>query len=713
MPNRAGLLLIALAVVPCAARAQVPAGPEFRVNTFTTGFQGGPSAASDPNGNFVVTWAGDTDGYGAGVFGQRFSASGAPLGIEFRVNTFTTNLQGSPTVAAHANGDFVVAWTSGVQDGSDFGIFGQRFNAAGAPVGAEFPVNTFTLSAQTNQSIAAGTGGDFVVVWQSYGQDGSSYGVFAQRFSPSGPVGGEFRVNTTTASNQRFPSIASDASGNFVVVWQSLNQDGSSDGIFGQRFAASGAPVGVEFAVNAFTTSFQRNPAVVSDANGNFLVAWESLNQDGSDFGVFGQRFDAAGVPVGSEFGVNTFTASAQHSPSAAVDANGNFVVAWTSFGQDGDSFGVFGQRFGASGAPVGIEFQANTFTAAQQESPAVASDASGNFVVAWQSVGQDGSIHGVFGQRFGGLHPAALAVDTVAGPSSNGNGVLEPGELDAGVRPSWRNINGAAQVFAGTLSDIAGPAGATHTITDPAADYGTVANAATAPCTDCYGVSLTAATRPVRHWDATALETIAPVTHSQTKRWTLHVGDSFADVPRSNTFYRFVETLLHHGVTSGCTATQYCPASTATRREMAVFVLSAKEGAGYAPPACAPPNVFADVPETSPFCPFIEELARRGVVSGCGSGNYCPATPVTRAEMAIFVLLTLDPAMDPPACSPPNTFSDVPETSIFCRWIEELARRGVVTGCAPGTYCPGSPVTRAQMGVFLSNTFGLLLYGP
>jgi hypothetical protein len=117
-------------------------------------------------------------------------------------------------------------------------------------------------------------------------------------------------------------------------------------------------------------------------------------------------------------------------------------------------------------------------------------------------------------------------------------------------------------------------------------------------------------------------------------------------------------------------------------------------------------------VPATSPFCRWVEELADRGVVAGCGGGNYCPTAAVTREQMAVFVLRTLDPALNPPACVAPNLFSDVPASSPFCRWIEELANRGVVTGCAANTYCPTNPVTREQMGVFLSVTFGLTLYG-
>jgi len=127
--------------------------------------------------------------------------------------------------------------------------------------------------------------------------------------------------------------------------------------------------------------------------------------------------------------------------------------------------------------------------------------------------------------------------------------------------------------------------------------------------------------------------------------------------------------------------------------------------------PACTAP-LFGDVPASSPFCRWIEELARRGVVGGCGGGNYCPNDPITREQMAVFLLRTLDPVLDPPACTTPM-FGDVPASSLFCRWVEELARRGITAGCGGGNYCPGQPVTREQMAVFLTTTFGLTLYGP
>jgi hypothetical protein len=252
------------------------------------------------------------------------------------------------------------------------------------------------------------------------------------------------------------------------------------------------------------------------------------------------------------------------------------------------------------------------------------------------------------------------------------------------------------------------------YAILDVTAEYGTLGAGTTASCADatgnCYSLLVSIPTfRPATHWDATVRETLS---EGQSKDWTLHIGDSFDDVQRTSPFYPFVETLLHHSVTSGCSATAYCPSQATTRAQMAVFMLRAKEGGSYSPPACGSSPALSDVPVSSPFCRWIEELARRGVVSGCGGGNYCPDTPVTREQMAVFVLKTLDSGAAPPACTTP-VFDDVPASNPFCPWIEELERRGVVVGCGGGNYCPTSSVDRQQMGVFIGVGFGLSVSGP
>jgi len=306
---------------------------------------------------------------------------------------------------------------------------------------------------------------------------------------------------------------------------------------------------------------------------------------------------------------------------------------------------------------------------------------------------------------------PVALSVDAAASPGTLSfvNGVLEPGETVL-VKPTWRNEILNVATFAGIGMTPTGPPGAFYGMPKNTSQYSNIASGTTADCgSNCYLFSVSnPATRPALHWDATFTEILDA--NMIPKTWTLHVGQTFTDVSLSSPFYKFIETLVHKNVTAGCGGTSYCPGNTTSRQQLAVFVLASK--GGVSPPACGTP-MFGDVPASSPFCKWIEELARRGVVTGCGGGNYCPGTDVTRAQMAVFALATLEGSgYAPPACGAPM-FGDVPPSSPFCKWIEELARRGVVSGCGGGNYCPGAPVTRAQMSVFLTGTFGLSLYGP
>jgi len=115
---------------------------------------------------------------------------------------------------------------------------------------------------------------------------------------------------------------------------------------------------------------------------------------------------------------------------------------------------------------------------------------------------------------------------------------------------------------------------------------------------------------------------------------------------------------------------------------------------------------MFADVPASSPYCPWIEELVRRGVTAGCGSGKFCPAGRVTREQIAVFLLATLEgPGYRPAACTV-QRFNDVPCTSPYARWIHELVDRGVTAGCGNGQYCPTRSVTRGELSVFLTVAF-------
>ena len=185
-------------------------------------------------------------------------------------------------------------------------------------------------------------------------------------------------------------------------------------------------------------------------------------------------------------------------------------------------------------------------------------------------------------------------------------------------------------------------------------------------------------------------------------------VSVDFLDVPPPQIFHDFVNTVARHGVTAGCGGGNYCPDASVTRAQMAVFLLKSEHGSAYAPPPCA--GVFADVSCPGGFAAdWIEQLQTEGVTSGCGGGNYCPDAPVTRAQMAVFLLKTLlGAAYVPPAAA--GIFGDVPVGAFAADWIEDLYGRAITGGCSssPLLYCPGNPNTRGQMAVFLTKTFDL-----
>ena len=203
-------------------------------------------------------------------------------------------------------------------------------------------------------------------------------------------------------------SVAADPAGNFVVVWSSQYFGSNGYDVIGQRYLASGEPLGPQFRVNTYTPGDQADPAVATDPFGTFVVAWSSESSGSPpEPGLFGQRFASTGAPLGPEFRINTDPTGTQDQPAIAFDGGGNFVIAWhaPSFGT-GD---VFGQRYSSLGEPSGTEFRVNTSTTGWQRDPSVASTPNGTFLVTWDSGPPNLIPDDVFGQRFGGVFPVAL----------------------------------------------------------------------------------------------------------------------------------------------------------------------------------------------------------------------------------------------------------------------------------------------------------------
>jgi len=637
-----------------------PLGDPFPLSTGVD--QRDVSIARDASGRLVAVWSEDVS---TQIWGRRFDTDGTPLGDKFQINTSTPLNSLSPHVASDPSGNFAVTWTSSL-GGGNAEVLARRYDSNGAPLGDEFPVNLFTSGVQSPSGIAMSPKG-FVVTWRGDGEEGR--GVFGRRFNAAGqPMTDDIQVNTTSPVVGDFisPDVAMNAAGDFVVVWAEGDFD---DGLaMGRRFASSGTPLGGVFPISDATATKAYEPRVASDSAGNFVVAWTSYPSAALSLGldphVAAHFYNIDGSSASSEFQVNQFTTGYQFRPRPSLADNGSYVVAFGS----------------GLTAPLDVKVRKSGVRAA----PEIVMD-------------QD----------------PTLASSPGAAP---GNGVFEPGETQT-IHTGWANDTaGDVDDIVATTGLFTGPPGADYTINHDVAGYLTLPAGQIQSCIepDCFSVTVSnPVTRPDQHWDALLQEeTNMGLPHT----WVLHLGESFPDVPTDNLFYKFVETLFHKGVTTGCAGgVNYCPSNPVTRAQMAVFLLKSKFGQFHIPPPCAG-TVFPDVPCTGgPFDPWIEELAALQITGGCGGGNYCPNNTVTRQQMAVFLLKALEgSAYDPPDCA--GIFSDVactPGTG-FSDWIEELYNRSITGGCSvtPLSYCPTNPNNRGQMAVFLVKTFGLVLYG-
>jgi hypothetical protein len=267
---------------------------DFLVNSHTAGQQADPAVALLADGNVVVTWSSlEQDGNLQGVFGQILSPSGGKVGGEFQVNQFAPYNQRTSSVAALEGGGFVVAWVSEQQRFiNSVDVYGRRYDAAGGPQGSEFRLNA-TTNLCANPVLCGVPGGGFLASWsqRDLAELNNGWDVMAQAFGATGQrVGGELRVNTCLPENQFRPKLA--GLGNVVViVWTSRYQDGSREGVYGRFVGADGTLLGDEFRVNTTTISQQIEPAAASDGDQRFLVVWSSFSGLGPGFEIMGQRY--------------------------------------------------------------------------------------------------------------------------------------------------------------------------------------------------------------------------------------------------------------------------------------------------------------------------------------------------------------------------------------------------------------------------------------
>ena len=427
-------LLVVSATLAQAQSSFVTEGGEFGIAGTLPGEQVHPQVSIKPGGGYLVWRDNITDGEGYGISARKLDSSLSGTLSVFRVNQNGTGDQERPVVSLLNSGGAIFAWESGLQSFQH--IRARVLSSDGTWVTGDIDVNTSTNTYQLETTIGTLTNGNAVIAWSSFNQvaGDSLRDVYFQILTPTGTkFGGEVLVNQVTAFNQRTATIAPLSDGRFAVVWVSEQQRFANGAdIYARIFTAAGTAVGGEFLVNS-STNVCANPSVAATSDGGFMVAWSE-----KDTVVAANSWDIVARPFsGSGFGgvarrVNTYTYGDQFVPKVAVKGT-EFIVTWSSLGQDGSREGVYAQYLNADGTLAGSEFRVNTATISQQIHPTVASDGAARFLTVWSGFVGGAGVFDLFAQRYVSTNQPLLA------PSAPMVTVLSSNTLSV----SWPPVSG------------------------------------------------------------------------------------------------------------------------------------------------------------------------------------------------------------------------------------------------------------------------------
>jgi hypothetical protein len=423
------LAVVCLAALPSTARATLIAvGDEFQLNAYT-GNSSHPEVVPLPSGGFFVAWRRIVSPPPTGIFARILAADGTPIGQqnELQVNAYTYTAD--PAVAVDGEGEVVVSWARLGATGPETGIFARRFDSLGHARGAEFQVNVRTSSHERFSSVAAAPHSGFLVVWSSGDDPGNAGDILARRYDGKGqPAGDVLQVNVFTASTGSGAAVVARTDGSFVVVWA----NGDEREIVARVVDREGHAAGAELQVST-SQGPNFSPSLTTGPGDGFAVVWVgALDQ------ILARRFDNSGNAIGSELQISTYTGGDVRRPDIAADSAGNFLVAWTNQADAYPEYAdVLARRFDSTGLPLGTEFIVNTHTYLFQGRPAVAAQPDGEFLVVWESLDYDLEI---IARRFAAPHTVIVPSDDVplripdGGPGSAASILFGPDLLIADV---------------------------------------------------------------------------------------------------------------------------------------------------------------------------------------------------------------------------------------------------------------------------------------
>jgi hypothetical protein len=332
------------AAQPGAECAPLQVGARVNIDPARPGTEERPDVAVLPDGSSIVVYSAEgspgSDDDRLAILMRRLGPNGAPAGPAVQLNTWTEEDQFVPRIAAAPDGRFVVAWQSDTSpDDAEFSSIRARvFDAAGVPVGPDFRVNVSSDGDQVDPDVAMADNGDFAVVWYDDADRPGSSQIGRGRDSrvrlfdaAGGARSGEIRINARTNGTQSEPAVAMSSGGAFAAAWRD-NADGS---VRARRFGAGGQPLDAEeFRIDTLGGNSNSEPDLAFDADGSFLVVWQSRHSPGNDqsfASVQARGFLASGTPASVQRQVNVITADDQFEPRVAAVGGREFMVAWDS----------------------------------------------------------------------------------------------------------------------------------------------------------------------------------------------------------------------------------------------------------------------------------------------------------------------------------------------------------------------------------------------